>query len=83
MAGGGGIQHPRGCQLGRRIEQPGDDQGQRQIAAALPAPDPPDRQEMPHKSHSRLGQGRVESSINAERALEELRGSGQLRKWTI
>ena len=35
MAGGGGIQHPRGRQLGRRIEQPCDDQGQRQIAAAL------------------------------------------------
>ena len=32
---GGRIQHPRGCQLGFRIEQPGDDQGQRQIAAAL------------------------------------------------
>ena len=35
MAGGGGIQHPRGRQLGRRLEQAGDDQGQRQIAAAL------------------------------------------------
>jgi hypothetical protein len=38
---------------------------------------------MPHKSHSRLGQGRVESSINAERALEELRASDQMRKWAI
>jgi hypothetical protein len=53
------------------------------IGAELPAPDPPDRQEMPHKSHSRLGQGRVESSINAERALEELRASDQMRKWAI
>ena len=34
MAGGGGIQHPRGRQLGRRLEQPRDDQGQRQITAA-------------------------------------------------
>jgi hypothetical protein len=32
MAGSGGIQHPRGRQLGRRLEQSGDDQGQRQIA---------------------------------------------------
>ena len=38
MAGGGGIQHPRGRQLGRRLEQAGDDQGQRQIAAALRRP---------------------------------------------
>jgi hypothetical protein len=35
MAGGGRIQHPRGRQLGRRFEQTGNDQGQRQIAAAL------------------------------------------------
>ena len=35
MAGGDGIQHPRGRQLGCRLEQAGDDQGQRQIAAAL------------------------------------------------
>ena len=35
MAGGGGIEHPRGRQLGRRLEQARDDQGQRQIAAAL------------------------------------------------
>jgi hypothetical protein len=35
MAGGGGIQHPRGRQLGRRLEQPRDDQGQHQIAPAL------------------------------------------------
>jgi hypothetical protein len=35
MAGGGGIQHPRGRQLGYRLEQAGDDQGQRKIAAAL------------------------------------------------
>ena len=38
MAGGGGIQHPRGRQLGRRLEQAGDDQGQRQIAPALRRP---------------------------------------------
>jgi hypothetical protein len=35
MAGGGGIQHPRGRQLSCRLEQPRYDQGQRQIAAAL------------------------------------------------
>ena len=35
MGGGGGIQHPRGRQLGCRLEQTGDDQGQRKIAAAL------------------------------------------------
>src|SRR6202022_4669952 len=35
MAGGGGIQHPRRRQFGRRLEQAGDDQGQRQIAAAM------------------------------------------------
>ena len=35
MAGGGGIQHPRGRQLGRRLEQARDNQGQRQIAPAL------------------------------------------------
>ena len=34
MAGGGGIEHPGGRQLGRRIEQPGDDQGIRQLAPA-------------------------------------------------
>ena len=38
MAGGGGIQHPRRRQLGCRLEQPRDDQGQRQIAAALRPP---------------------------------------------
>ena len=38
MAGGGGIQHPRGRQLGRRLEQARDDQGQRQIAPALRRP---------------------------------------------
>ena len=38
MAGGGGIQHPRGRQLGRRLEQARDDQGQRQIASALRHP---------------------------------------------
>ncbi len=35
MAGGGGVQHPRGRQLGCRLEQTRDNQGQRQIAAAL------------------------------------------------
>ncbi len=35
MAGGGRIQHPRGRQFGRRLEQAGNNQGQRQIAAAL------------------------------------------------
>ena len=35
MAGGGGIQHSRGRQLGGRLQQAGDDQGQRKIAAAL------------------------------------------------
>jgi hypothetical protein len=38
MAGGGGIQHPRGRQLGRWLEQAGNDQGQRQIAPALRRP---------------------------------------------
>src|SRR5438105_14800197 len=38
VAGGRGIQHPRGRQLGRRLEQAGDDQGQRQIATALRRP---------------------------------------------
>ena len=38
MAGGGGIQHPRGRQLGRRLEQTPDDQSQRQIASALRRP---------------------------------------------
>jgi len=38
MAGGGGIQHPRGRQLGRRLDQAGDNQGQRQIATALRRP---------------------------------------------
>jgi hypothetical protein len=41
---------------------------------------------LPHNSHSLLGQGRlsgVESSINAERASEDLRASGQLRKLAI
>ncbi len=32
MAGGGRIQHPRGRQFGRRLEQAGNNQGQRQIA---------------------------------------------------
>ena len=31
----GGIQHPRGRQLGGRLEQARDNQGQRQIAASL------------------------------------------------
>ena len=35
MAGGGGVEHPGGSQLGRRIEQPGNDQRQRQVAPAL------------------------------------------------
>ena len=35
MAGGGGIQHPRGCQLGRRLEQARNNEGQRQIPPAL------------------------------------------------
>ena len=35
ITGGGGIQHPRGGQLGRRVEQAGDDQGECQIASAL------------------------------------------------
>jgi hypothetical protein len=38
MAGGGGIEHPRGRQLGRRLEQARDDQGQRQIPSALRRP---------------------------------------------
>jgi len=38
MAGSGGVQHSRGRQLGRRLEQTGDDQGQRQIAPALRRP---------------------------------------------
>ena len=38
MAGGYGVQHPRGRQLGRRLEQARNDQGQRQIAAALRRP---------------------------------------------
>ena len=35
MTGGLCIQHARGCQFGRRIEQPGDDQRQCQVTAAL------------------------------------------------
>ena len=35
MAGGGSVEHPGGGQLGGRIEQPGDDESQRQIAPAL------------------------------------------------
>jgi len=35
MTGGGGIQHPRGSQLGRRVEQAGDDQRECQITSAL------------------------------------------------
>ena len=38
MAGGGGIEHPGGGQLGGRLEQPGDDQRQRQVAAAPRCP---------------------------------------------
>src|ERR1700720_3589609 len=38
MAGGGGVQHSRGRQLGRRLEQACDDQGERQIAPALRRP---------------------------------------------
>ena len=35
IAGGGGIQHPRGGQLRRRVEQAGDDQRKCQITSAL------------------------------------------------
>lgn len=35
MAGGVDVEHPRGCQLGRRVEQPGDDERQRQVTTAL------------------------------------------------
>ncbi len=35
VAGGGAVEHPGGGQLGRRIEQPSDDESQRQIAPAL------------------------------------------------
>jgi hypothetical protein len=38
MAGGRGVQHSRGRQLGRRLEQARDDQGERQIAPALRRP---------------------------------------------
>jgi hypothetical protein len=38
MAGGGGVQHPCGRQLGRRLEQARDDQRQRQITSALRCP---------------------------------------------
>jgi len=38
MAGRGGVQHSRRCQLGRRLEQARDDQGERQIAPALRPP---------------------------------------------
>ena len=38
MAGSGGIQHPRGRQLGRWLEQARDDQSQRQIPPALRRP---------------------------------------------
>ena len=38
MAGRGGVQHSRGRQLGRRLEQARDDQGERQIAPALRRP---------------------------------------------
>jgi hypothetical protein len=35
VAGGGAVEHPRCRQLRRRLEKPGDDQRQRQIAPAL------------------------------------------------
>src|ERR1019366_4300546 len=35
MAGRGGVEHARGGEFGRRIEQPGDDQGENEIAPAL------------------------------------------------
>lgn len=35
MNGGAAIQHPRGGELGRRFDQPGDDQRQREIAPPL------------------------------------------------
>ena len=35
MAGGGGIEHPRGGELGRRIEQAGDDQRQSEVTPPL------------------------------------------------
>jgi hypothetical protein len=35
VAGGGGVEHPGGGQFGGRIEQPGDDQSQRQVAPPL------------------------------------------------
>ena len=38
MAGRRGVQHPRGRQLGCRLDQACDDQGQRQIATALRRP---------------------------------------------
>jgi hypothetical protein len=38
MAGSGGVQHPRGRQLGCRLDQARDDQSQRQIATALRRP---------------------------------------------
>jgi hypothetical protein len=35
MTSRSGIEHPRGGELGGRIEQPGDDQGERKIATTL------------------------------------------------
>ena len=35
MSGGGAVEHSRRRQFGRRIEHPGDDQCQRQVAATL------------------------------------------------
>src|ERR1019366_7110418 len=35
MAGRGGVEHARGGEFGRRIEQAGDDQRENEIAAAL------------------------------------------------
>ena len=35
VAGGVGIEHPRGCEFRRRVKQPGDDERQCQVAATL------------------------------------------------
>jgi hypothetical protein len=35
MAGGGGIEHASGGEFGGRVEQPGDDQRENEIAATL------------------------------------------------
>jgi hypothetical protein len=74
MAGSGGIQHACRRQLGRRLEQARDDQGQRQIASALRRPP---RQHRVERDASR-GAERGEHVAMRQRAEDfHCRGGGQ------